>query len=131
MMRCGSNTVIADAYNANPSSMAAALDNFSLVEASRKAVLLGDMRELGEDSLKEHEAVVKRLAAIPLDLVCLVGEEFGKAVEAVGPVQGMKLFKTSVELAGWLKENPLNDTVVLVKGSRGIQMEKAIEALSR
>ena len=129
MMRCGSNTVIADAYNANPSSMAAALDNFSLVESPRKAVLLGDMRELGEDSLKEHEAVVKRLGTLHLDLVCLVGEEFGKAAAAAGLVSGMKLFKSSDELAGWLEENPLDNTVILVKGSRGVRMEKAIEAL--
>ena len=129
MMRTGSNTVIADAYNANPSSMAAALDNFSMVEAPSKIVLLGEMRELGGDSQKEHEAVVRRLETLSPDLACLVGEEFAKAVASVGKAPWMRLFGTSDELASWLRENPVKDSVVLVKGSRGIRMEKAIEAL--
>ncbi len=118
------NTLIVDAYNANPSSMAVALDNLSLTEG-RRVALLGDMRELGADSAAEHEAVVRRLGAY--DLCYLVGGEFTKAVAACGAPY--RCFATSDELAAFLKENPLEGCVVLVKGSRGIRMEKVIDAL--
>ena len=61
MTRTERNVVIEDAYNANPSSMAAALDNFALLQADSKIVMLGDMRELGEDSVKEHVKILKKL----------------------------------------------------------------------
>ena len=81
MQQSGSNTLIIDAYNANPSSMAVALDNLFAMKDGSKYALLGDMRELGEDSLAEHIAVVKRLAASDVRFY-LVGEEFRKALIA-------------------------------------------------
>ena len=126
MTRTDRNILIVDAYNANPTSMAAALDNLSSTVAERKVVMLGDMLELGEDSLKLHSEVVERLSAMDLSLVCLVGGEFSKVCQGNDAVH---CFATSDELAGWLADNPVDGATVLVKGSRGTRMEKVIPAL--
>ncbi len=128
LVRSGRNTLIVDAYNANPSSMAAALDNFSALLAPHKTVMLGDMRELGEDSLGEHSKVVRRLKDSGFG-VYLVGEEFRRALEAEGTASGWQWFATSTELASELKRHPIEGATVLVKGSRGIEMEKALPEL--
>ena len=120
LLKTEKNTVIIDAYNANPSSMAVALDNLALVEGP-KAALLGDMRELGADSAAEHKKRVERLSGTAF----LVGEEFTRAAEGTS----FKTFAKSEDLAKYLTENPLQGYTVLVKGSRGIQMEKVIGAL--
>ena len=126
MLRTERNTVILDAYNANPTSMAAALDNFALMDESHKIALLGDMRELGEDSVDEHVAIVRHLGMQP---ACLVGEEFRKALERMGTPDTIRWFATSQDLAEWLKQNPLDGMMVLVKGSRGIRMETVVPEL--
>ena len=126
MTRTDRNILIVDAYNANPTSMAAALDNLSSTVAEKKVVMLGDMLELGEDSLKLHSEVVERLSAMDLSLVCLVGGEFSKVCQGNDAVH---CFATSDELAGWLSENPVEGAIVLVKGSRGTRMEKVIPVL--
>ena len=147
MVRTASNTLIVDAYNANPSSMRAALDNFRQVEAPRKLALLGDMRELGEESLAEHCKVVQQLRGAGLP-ACLVGEEFHKALETLGcpgpssagsdspafPLSSRATsrdlwFPTSEALAEYLAAHPVSGTMILVKGSRGIQMEKVLPKL--
>lgn len=131
LTRTGSNVLIVDAYNANPTSMDAALDNFAAIEAEHKAVFLGNMLELGDDSQKEHEAVVRKLAGMNLDLAVLVGEEFIKAVCSAGE-QGngtFVCFATSVEAADYLRGNPLRNHCVLVKGSRGTRMETVVPVL--
>ena len=127
------NILIEDAYNANPTSMAAALENLATVQAPLKAAMLGDMRELGEESVAEHIAILKKVLSMHLDLVCLVGEEFRKALEEVTePVEetsNAKCFPTSDDLVAWLKENPVSDHTILIKGSRGIRMEKILPEL--
>ena len=127
------NILIEDAYNANPTSMAAALENLATVQAPLKAAMLGDMRELGEESVAEHIAILKKVLSMHLDLVCLVGEEFRKALEEVTePVEetsNTKRFPTSDDLVAWLKENPVSDHTILIKGSRGIRMEKILPEL--
>ena len=127
------NILIEDAYNANPTSMAAALENLATVQAPLKAAMLGDMRELGTESVAEHIAILKKLLSMHLDLVCLVGEEFRKALEEVTePVEetsNAKWFPTSDDLVAWLKENPVSDHTILIKGSRGIRMEKILPEL--
>ena len=127
MMRTEKNTLIVDAYNANPSSMNAALDNFSNVQAERKIAMLGDMRELGEDSLGEHISILGKLRSMELESY-LVGEEFAKAVEQEGKGSEM-LFSTSEALTAFLSEHPVEQAVILLKGSRGIAMEKVIPVL--
>ena len=115
------NTLIVDAYNANPSSMAVALDNLALCEG-RKAALLGDMRELGAESAAEHSRIAGTLDRF--DIVYLVGEEFTKAANG-----RYMCFATSQELVEYLKANPIEGCTVLVKGSRGIRMENVIASL--
>lgn len=115
------NTLIVDAYNANPSSMAVALDNLALVEG-RKVAMLGDMRELGADAALEHKKVVARLKDVE---AYLVGEEFAKAAEGTL----IKTFATSEDLASYLKENPITGCTVLLKGSHSTHMEKLIAVL--
>ena len=129
LLKTEKNTVIIDAYNANPSSMAVALDNLAAVEG-RKVALLGDMRELGNDAAAEHKKVVDRLSSVISGEVgksqaYLVGEEFAKAAEGTS----FKTFATSDELADYLQTHPLEGCVVLVKGSRGTRMEKVIASL--
>ena len=126
MTRTERNVLIVDAYNANPTSMAAALDNLSSVVADRKVALLGDMLELGEDSEKLHAEVVARLTEMDLALVCLVGGEFSKVC---ADSDRMHCFATSDALAEWLAANPVDGATVLIKGSRGTRMEKVMPAL--
>ena len=128
MTRTERNTLFLDAYNANPSSMAAALSNFTLSEAPLKIALLGDMRELGEDSVGEHIKVLEILRSSGLNAY-LVGEEFGKAIAETGGDCVLGWFRTSSELAAHLQSHPVEGALILVKGSRGIQMEKTIPAL--
>ena len=132
-MRAGSNTLIVDAYNANPSSMAVAIANFAEFRSGKKLALLGDMRELGEDSVKEHVTIVRKLTDAGLD-ACLVGEEFRKALDEAGAGNAtaspcIQWFATSEELIAWLAARTFSNTAFLVKGSRGIRMENVLKAL--
>ena len=123
------NTLIVDAYNANPTSMDAALTNFSNIEAASKIALLGDMLELGEDSLSEHVAVIEKAFACGLAKLCFVGAEFGKALESVPHASQFNWFADSQSLTDWLAEQKITGATVLIKGSRGTRMEKTIQAL--
>ncbi|WP_407454458.1 glutamate ligase domain-containing protein, partial [Methanobrevibacter sp.] len=128
MTRTESNTLIIDAYNANPTSMDAAIRNFSAIKAEKKAMMLGDMLELGEDSGKEHIEVIRKVLNTDADLICLVGKEFSEAVKAENDGK-IHHFMTSAELGKWLGNNPLKGFTVLIKGSRGTRMEKIVEKL--
>lgn len=123
------NTLIVDAYNANPTSMDAALSNFANVEAAVKIALLGDMLELGDDSLAEHVTVIKKALETGLDRICFVGAEFGKALETLPHVDNISWFASSQDLADWLSQQNISGATVLVKGSRGTRMEKTITVL--
>ena len=123
------NTLIVDAYNANPTSMDAALSNFANVEAPVKIALLGDMLELGDDSLAEHVTVIKKALATGLNRICFVGAEFGKALETLPDAENVSWFATSQDLADWLSQQNISGATVLVKGSRGTRMEKTIAVL--
>ena len=127
MMRTGRNTLIVDAYNANPTSMEAALKNFATVQADHKVALLGDMLELGTDSASEHQRIAEMALGLGLDKVCFVGAEFAKVLPS--KTGESCSFMTSDELVTWLSDNILSDSVVLIKGSRGIRMEKVISSL--
>ena len=120
----GHNTVILDAYNANPSSMQAALENFSRMKAAKKMVLLGDMLELGAESKAEHEAIVQLIGTMDFEQVILVGPEF---ITASGSAN--ITFPDSATAAGYLRDHPVKGYTILVKGSRGIGMEKVFRYL--
>lgn len=130
MTRTEKNTLIVDAYNANPTSMDAALNNFASVVAECKVAMLGDMLELGDESVAEHVQVVRKAISASLDSVMFVGGEFAKAVASEGVAsESIRCFDTSQNLADWLAENPITGAAVLIKGSRGTRMEKVITVL--
>lgn len=130
MTKTQKNTLIVDAYNANPTSMAAALENFANVEAEHKVAMLGNMLELGEDSVAEHIKVVENAVALGLEKICLVGGEFKKALEEMSGVPvSVIYFETSDELVQWLEGQQISGSVVLIKGSRGSRMEKVVPVL--
>lgn len=125
VMKTASNVLLLDAYNANPSSMNAAIENFAAMEQVNKMVILGDMLELGEESDAEHDAVVKLIEKKGIKNVVLVGPYFMKSAKLIGAVS----FANSDEALQYLLAHPVKDTTVLIKGSRGIKLEKVVEAL--
>ncbi len=129
LTRTERNTLIVDAYNANPSSMAVALTNLDSVLSGCKVALLGNMLELGDDSTGLHNEVIAKALGMNLALTCLVGPEFAKCQSAYPASESLRYFETSDELGAWLSSNPLSGATVLIKGSRGSRMEKVIETL--
>ena len=110
------NRLIVDAYNANPTSMAAALDNFSSMNVPRKMAILGDMRELGDVSREEHQRIADRLKAIQLDEVWLVGDEFAHTDCA------FRKFKDVEEVKKAIETDRPEGRYILIKGSNGIKL---------
>ena len=119
LREAGSNRLIVDAYNANPSSMSAALTNFSFFEDKHKMVILGDMRELGKESVQEHKRIVEQLKGMDLERIWLVGEEFGKVAE-----EGMRVFGNVEEVKAALKAEPISNTTILIKGSNSTKLHQ-------
>ena len=114
------NEVILDAYNANPSSMKLAVENFAKMNKENKIVCLGGMRELGLDTLMEHQALIDQLKQSNWEQVILVGSEFKPCAHSY------LYFDTVVEAKAWLDAQQLKGYTLLIKGSRGIQMEQLI-----
>lgn len=126
VLRQGTNTVWLDAYNANPSSMAAAIRNFAALKADRKVVILGDMYELGDEAPAEHAALGRLVAEGGFDAVLLAGELMQNALPALPRAY---YFPDKFGLHVWLQDHPLHDTHVLVKGSRGMKLESVVPFL--
>ncbi|MCU0339314.1 MAG: UDP-N-acetylmuramoyl-tripeptide--D-alanyl-D-alanine ligase [Spirosomaceae bacterium] len=122
----GSNTIIMDAYNANPSSMAAAIENFGKLHAPRKMVILGDMLELGDESPAEHLAMGQLIAQQNFDLVILAGKLMQDALPALPKAY---YFPDKFSLHNWIVDHPQQDTHILIKGSRGIGLETVVPYL--
>lgn len=117
-MRSGENAFILDAYNANPSSMQAAITNFAASTASHKVLMLGAMMELGDESLTEHERLVDLIGRYSWDKVVLVGGDFGR-------IRHPYLYLPDAAAAReWLEQQGLRGATILVKGSRLMAMEK-------
>jgi UDP-N-acetylmuramoyl-tripeptide--D-alanyl-D-alanine ligase len=116
----GTNTVIMDAYNANPSSMEAAIANFDRMEAAKKMLILGDMFELGEAAAEEHLALGKQIAAGNFDIVILAGNLMQHALPALPKAY---YFPDKFSLHNWIMDNPQDHTHILIKGSRGMALE--------
>lgn len=122
------NTVIVDAYNANPTSMLAAIDNFDIMEGENKMAILGDMLELGEQSEVEHQNIVRRLMESKIEKIILVGGEFVKASDKLDIDSRFSIFNSrSAELESQL--STLNSQLILLKGSNGIGLYKLIPYL--
>jgi len=121
------NMLIVDSYNANPTSMLAALQNFDQMQVKHKVLILGEMKELGPDSSVEHQRIIDYIQHHNFNKVFLVGENF-KPTEHQSNWKFTN-FKDVNELLEYLQKNPIQDNYVLLKGSRGVQLEKAIELL--
>jgi len=117
----GRNQLVLDAYNANPSSMTTAVENFAAMPSARtKLVILGDMLELGADSEKEHRAIVELVQRLKLD-AHFIGREFQNATPAA--------WASSADLLAHLNASPVQGKLILIKGSRGIKLETVVPAL--
>ena len=124
------NSLVVDCYNANPSSMEVALDNISTMEAEQKVLILGDMLELGEWSEEAHCNILRKADKVAGEIV-LVGGEFAKAHSIVGEEleSNYTLYPTTAEALVALDKSPICNSLILLKGSRGIALEKLIEKL--
>ena len=124
------NSLVVDCYNANPSSMEVALDNISTMEAECKVLILGDMLELGEWSAEAHQNILRKADKVAGKII-LVGKEFA-AAHAVGEEElesKYKLYPTTAEALDALEKRPISGALILLKGSRGIALEKLIDIL--
>lgn len=121
LIQKGSNTIILDAYNANPTSMRAAIENFARVKADKKILMLGGMMELGDDSIAEHNAIAELIRQNTWDKVVLVGGDFAKIEH------DFLFFNNSAEAKEWYTNQHFEHTHFLIKGSRSMQMEKIVE----
>lgn len=115
------NEIVLDAYNANPTSMKVALESFNLTPAIHKVVILGDMFEVGSTSDIEHQKVVDFVTELGFDNAFFVGNNFYKTVSKFNH------FKTVGDLKAHLKKNPVKNSHILIKGSRGMTLEKVLE----
>ncbi|MCX6206991.1 MAG: UDP-N-acetylmuramoyl-tripeptide--D-alanyl-D-alanine ligase [Bacteroidetes bacterium] len=121
LMHLGSNHIILDAYNANPTSMKAAIENFAKMQVTKKVLMLGGMMELGPESIQEHEAIVALIKSYQWDAVVLVGGDFAKIK------MDFTYLNNSTEAREWYQQQGFENTYCLVKGSRSMQMEKIIQ----
>ena len=122
----GNIKIIMDAYNANPTSMAASIESFLENLKGNKYLILGDMLELGEYSEEEHSKIVEMIPENLKSSIFLVGKEFSK----VNTGDGIKSFIHVDELCAYLKNEPIKNGNILIKGSRGIQLEKVLDLLN-
>ena len=125
LTKTATNTVICDFYNANPSSMTAALGNISILEAKNKVAIIGDMFELGPETAEQHHLIAALAEKSGLDTVILIGKHFYALKDKFKGV----FFNTPEEAEAWLKENPITDSLVLLKGSRGMALEHLLPVL--
>ncbi len=121
LMQVGTNQIILDAYNANPTSMLAAIENIAAMPVAKKVLMLGEMKELGTESIKEHAAIIHQISKYEWHSVLIVGENF-KTV--AGPYAWLL---NSNQAAEWFKEKDFSHATILVKGSRGVAMENALK----
>ncbi|MFM2386921.1 MAG: UDP-N-acetylmuramoyl-tripeptide--D-alanyl-D-alanine ligase [Bacteroidota bacterium] len=122
LIKQGSNTIILDAYNANPTSMRLAIENFANMDFANKVLMIGGMKELGEDSIAEHQAIVDLVAHRNWNAVALVGGDFANTKH------NYSYFDSSTEAGQWLQSLGLVNAAILVKGSRATAMEKVLQA---
>lgn len=118
--------IILDAYNANPSSMEAAIYNFERLSDARKVMVLGDMFELGVESIEEHKAIVQLVADLDFDVVYFIGHDFyaNKIIK-----KNLLFFEDYNQFVSAFKVDSVQDSVLLIKGSRGMALERLLEVL--
>jgi UDP-N-acetylmuramoyl-tripeptide--D-alanyl-D-alanine ligase len=120
----GSNEIILDAYNANPSSMAVAVANFAQLNRDSKIMILGDMFELGEESASEHAALVQLVAQTTIQMTYFVGPAlFAQQLS----LPTMRFFATYADFELFFKNTAPVASLILIKGSRGMALERMVE----
>src|SRR5690606_21378568 len=124
IIRSEQNLIIADFYNANASSMSAALDNLQQIQGKQKTVILGDMFELGEESLREHQILRDKACRLHFDQLFFVGQAFYSIRD-----NQAEYFQSTEELVNRLRTAPLVDHTILLKASRGMAFETLMELL--
>lgn len=113
--------IVLDAYNANPTSMVAALENFETIKANHKIAILGDMFELGVTAMEEHQNIAQLASTMPFDMVFLVGENFYKTESSGSKFADFDEFKNHLE------ESEFPESTILIKGSRGMALERVLD----
>jgi UDP-N-acetylmuramoyl-tripeptide--D-alanyl-D-alanine ligase len=126
--RTATNTLICDYYNANPSSMAVAIENIGKLAAGHKVLILGDMFEMGEEAAAEHEAVIKKALDTNVDERIFIGPDFaGSRKSEVGSQKPAIFYSTVEEAITAFKTHPVRNSTVLIKGSRGMALERLVD----
>jgi len=125
IVKTATNILICDYYNANPSSMLVAIDNLGKLQADRKVMILGDMFEMGAEAATEHEAVLKTALAIPAYEHIFVGHEF----YLLHQNHNATFYKTAEEAIAGVQAKPITGATVLIKGSRGMALERLVAYL--
>lgn len=116
----GTNIVVFDCYNANPSSMKAAIESFVQMSAKNPVLILADMLEMGEHAAREHSEMLTFIKSTDIEHVILTGTEFKKA-----DIENKYItFETTAETKAWLQEHPIENSTILLKGSRGYKLEQ-------
>lgn len=123
LKKTADNTLIIDAYNANPTSMMAALENFNRMKVKHKMLILGDMRELGAESAAEHQKIVDFIKECEFEKVILVGNQFTAARHSY------QTYANTQELIQALQNNTPKDHTILIKGSNGIRLSSIVDYL--
>jgi UDP-N-acetylmuramoyl-tripeptide--D-alanyl-D-alanine ligase len=125
ILKKGSNTIICDYYNANPSSMMVAFDNLDSSLATEKVMIIGDMFELGEEATFEHRSILKKALNINSLRRIFIGEEF----YGLRDNSGAEFYRNTADATLALKQNPVKNATVLLKGSRGMKLESLLDLL--
>jgi len=125
LVQTATNTLVCDYYNANPSSMAVAIDNLGRLEAKHKVLILGDMFELGDDAPAEHRSVIQKALQAKADKRIFVGDIFYQQKADIKA----DFYRTAEEAIEALKAGPIKNSTILIKGSRGMALERLVSLL--
>jgi UDP-N-acetylmuramoyl-tripeptide--D-alanyl-D-alanine ligase len=132
IVQTATNTLICDYYNANPSSMQVAIENIGQLQTERKVLILGDMFELGDEAAAEHLNIIKKALDTPVAERIFIGKAFHTAQLSIdhGPSTiNSKFYETAEDAIAGLKAHPIQNSTVLIKGSRGMALERLVELL--
>lgn len=128
IVQTATNTLICDYYNANPSSMAVAIENIGKISAQRKVLILGDMFEMGAESAAEHQAIIEKALATDVDERIFIGKAFSsQKLKVKSQNLAAAFYETTEDAITALKANPIKNSTILIKGSRGMALERLVE----